>query len=276
MVMVYSHGTGMSGKLSFFCFLCIFFLTLAPSSVKAQIFINEILPDPEGNNPEWVELYNPTSETLSLDHWSLKDTSQPAKSLDGKVISANSFLVFETEEGWLNNSSVETLTLLASDSATIDQAAFDSLPKNQSLSRYPDGSGSWFTTSNTTKGGPNSAPPTPTPQPTDPPPDPTKTPTPQPSPTTALPTKIPTPKLSPTRKPTVTLVEIEANSDDNFSLPTRLQATKTPQVLGESTEVSPPKRNFLPHIFIGLGTLLLVTSGVWIFRDLRSRGEDSL
>jgi hypothetical protein len=103
-------------------------------------------------------------------------------------------------------------------------------------------------------------------------PEPTPTPTPTPIPTlilTPTPTKKPTPTLIPT--PTGEILGEEAT-------PTPEEPTPTPTVLGEQTS-NPVK--FIPLVFIGLGSLLLLVSGGFIlspklkmkYNHLRKSGE---
>ena len=49
-------------------------------SFSQNIQINEIVSsnqdsyyDEDGDTPDWIEIYNPTSNTISLDNWGLSD-----------------------------------------------------------------------------------------------------------------------------------------------------------------------------------------------------------
>jgi len=118
--------------------------------------------------------------------------------------------------------------------------------------------------------------PTPTPEPeetSEPESEDTPTPTPTPETPTPTPTKKPTPKPTPTLIPTPTgeILGEEAT-------PAAEEATPTPMVLGEKTS-NPVK--FIPFVFIGLGSLLLLVSGGFIlspklkmkYNHLRKSGE---
>ena len=96
------------------------------------------------------------------------------------------------------------------------------------------------------------------------PPLPTSTPTPTVSPptNTPIPTATPKPSLTPTTTPTSTPT-IEPT-------PTVILISPTGEVLGFSETASPttiikkdqnnitPKENYLPHIFVGIGSILLL------------------
>lgn len=55
-------------------------LVLSPRKVPAQVVIDEVLPDPEGNDRsgEWVELHNRGLREMDLTGWSLGDDADPA------------------------------------------------------------------------------------------------------------------------------------------------------------------------------------------------------
>lgn len=64
--------------------------------VKNSIIINEIMYAPANGKPEWVELYNPSSNTVDLQSWSFSDSdsSSPIKLADQHLyIQPNSYFV---------------------------------------------------------------------------------------------------------------------------------------------------------------------------------------
>lgn len=167
------------GRFSFFAKLVLFFvflLLLSPRSLAndVQLFLNEFCPNPLGGENEWVEIFNPGKDPVSLQGWSLKDASGRKKSLSalGKVVD---FAVFEASgEGWLNNSGRETLVLLNPQGAEVDRVEYGEeeeigLPQEgESLGRFPDGGSSWQIFSVPSKGSPNTLPsPPPSSTPTD-------------------------------------------------------------------------------------------------------------
>ncbi len=69
------------------------------------VFINEILPDPEGDDSgkEWFELYNASGEAVSVAGWSIAAGTQDYEALDitlqgGTEVPANGFLVIAAGE----------------------------------------------------------------------------------------------------------------------------------------------------------------------------------
>ncbi len=63
---------------------------------KSSIVINEIMYAPQGGEPEWIELYNTTSDSINLSNWTITDvyaTPITAKINQQVYIKANEFLV---------------------------------------------------------------------------------------------------------------------------------------------------------------------------------------
>ena len=50
-----------------------FYKTLAPGFPPQSIVVNEIMYTPAGGEPEWIELFNNTNETIILNGWSISD-----------------------------------------------------------------------------------------------------------------------------------------------------------------------------------------------------------
>jgi hypothetical protein len=50
-----------------------FYKTVAPGFPPQSIVINEIMYTPAGGEPEWIELFNNTNETIILNGWSISD-----------------------------------------------------------------------------------------------------------------------------------------------------------------------------------------------------------
>lgn len=60
--------------------LCLVACAFVPVAARAQILITEIMFDPAGGHgSEYVELYNPTSATISLRNWKLYDATGKAQ-----------------------------------------------------------------------------------------------------------------------------------------------------------------------------------------------------
>lgn len=208
-------------KLLILTFACLLF-GVSPV-LASDIRINEFSSD---DKPEWVELYNAGTETVSLNNWVLWfDDDTPSQTItfsSNESIAPGGYKVVEHnyagQSGWLNNNSD---TIIIKDSSDIPQDSIsyggqsaiveDPAPK-QSAGRNPNGTGEWIIFSSPTMGTPNiayfpSTPPSPSPTPT-----PTSSPTPTPSPTpsnspkpkaTNTPSKTPAPTANPTIQPTV-------------------------------------------------------------------------
>jgi len=50
-----------------------FYKTVAPGFPQQSILVNEIMYTPAGGEPEWIELFNNTNETIILNGWSISD-----------------------------------------------------------------------------------------------------------------------------------------------------------------------------------------------------------
>jgi len=124
--------------LLYFCFL--------PAIYGFQIKINEVSPV---SNPEWIELYNNSDESVDISNWKLVDEANHIKIISNTTISAHGYFVYSTPSGWLNNSDHETITLKNFSNEIIDSIIYGNggiigIPnENKSIGRYPDGSTNW-------------------------------------------------------------------------------------------------------------------------------------
>ena len=240
----------MSSKKVLILFSTLLLFLTSSKIVNASVLINEISPS---TTVEWVELYNDGTSEIDLAGYLLKDGNSSTTDdliLSG-TISANGFLVFNHDEGWLNNSG-DTLKLYnnASPSAVVDEYTYSSVDATKSVARMPNGSENWQITSNVTN---NSSNPSPTPQPTA-----TTTPQPTSPPTaTTAPTARPTPTRTASARPTPTPTETsepeETESPADNSVPSSTDKPTllpTSMVAGDSTERKFP---ILAIIFVVLG-----------------------
>ena len=84
---------------------CLFALlvTLLPSFGRAQaaehVVISEVMYDPAGTEPdgEWIELFNPTGETVDLSGWTLRDNSTRQNPLPALILGAGEYAVIATK-----------------------------------------------------------------------------------------------------------------------------------------------------------------------------------
>ncbi|MGH2544052.1 MAG: lamin tail domain-containing protein, partial [Ardenticatenaceae bacterium] len=131
----------------------------APVYSAADVRLNEILPVPRNNKPEWVEFYNLTSQAIDIGGTWIDDIanggSAPQQIPAGTTIPAGGFYGWETSS-YFNNSG-DDVRYLATDGVTIyDAFSYGSTGTNRSWYRLPDG-GSWAATtdSSPTKGASN-------------------------------------------------------------------------------------------------------------------------
>lgn len=267
--------------ISIFVTAFFLWLTVNPVFATGSVIINEFLPNPTSGN-DWVELYNPTSNSISIGNWYLKDeaTTHIADFSISTSVAAGSYLAIDV--GSRLNKDNDTVTLYNNLNETIDSRIYSQNPgDNISIGRYPDGD-AWVNLQNPTKGNSNnSGNPVPTPTPTVAPvltstSSPTQTPTstPTPKPTAA-------PSFTPTIKPTIILVDsvsenyASVNEDlpeIDLSINNAIEFTPTiePEVLG--TDSARKSKPTLPIILIIAGTLLTLTGGIFLaYQEIKNK-----
>lgn len=246
-------------------FIFVFLLFFFSSNIFAQVVINEFSAKP---NPEWVEFYNTTGETLNLgDYYFDDDTDFNSDTGSSAKIKLSGLLPSTSTCYWEMNSYLndggDNPTLFAANGDLIDTYSYASSSASLTYSRVPDG-GNWQMVSpskssticlNLATPTPVATPTptfTPTPIPTATPTvSPTRTPTPTPTP---LKTKTPTPNptVKPTSRPTVSpLILAAATLNPLPSL------TPLPQQTAASSVV-----NLIPIIFFLIG-LSLIAFAFW-------------
>ena len=273
----------------------LFILNVTPAF--AALFINEFSADTagSGDDPDWVEIYNSGSDSIDLSLYRLRDNTATNKHDLSGTISPQGFVVF----GWSNklNKDGDLIKLLfISDESVVDKVGYGDVGSDviapysgQSAGRQNDGSSNWVVFSSQTRGSSNNfSDPVPTITPTliltfTPMPSPTSSPTPTKTP---IPTKTP----MPTKSNTVTIAPTSLAT----TYPTPILKTNPTQiidknnVLGESVEnkslknekilesddISPASVNgerggmsVLSIVFIGSGSLLLISCGILFFRS---------
>ncbi len=122
-----------------------------------QIIINEIMPNPEGNDidGEFIELLNIGVGLVDLSGWILGDNSTKRYVIETATINPGGFFVVSRSISKiaLNNSGVESVNLYWLDSTLIDNREYASASEGESYSR--DESGDWSWTSEVTPGDAN-------------------------------------------------------------------------------------------------------------------------
>lgn len=160
------------------------FFVLASPVFASSVVINEFMANPPTGANEWVELYNPTGNTISLTGWVLLDGSNSTKSLNNLgTITAGGYVVYEypSGDGWLNNTATstnpETITLRDNTGAIVDSFSY-TVNQSDSITtgRSPD-EGNWTILTSVSRGSTNGS--------STPDPIPTSTPTPTPTTTTS-------------------------------------------------------------------------------------------
>lgn len=135
-----------------------------------RLWINEFmasnkdtLEDSTGASPDWVEIYNPTSETVDLEGWTVSDNlGEPDKHTLGALeIPAEGFLLLyaggtpEVDEQHLSfklGSVGEELGLYTPGGQVSDELDFGPQEQDVSTARTTDGGSEWTTTADATPG----------------------------------------------------------------------------------------------------------------------------
>jgi len=103
-------------------------------------YINEVLPDPPSGEIEWVEIYNPSTESAVLNNWRIRDYTDSNSTIFSATLPANSFLKIGNSHAFFNNSSSDYARLFDDQNKLIDQQPLKSVPDHQSFSRQSNGS----------------------------------------------------------------------------------------------------------------------------------------
>jgi hypothetical protein len=163
-----------------YTFLIVITLGIAGiNSAKAQLFINEFMasndefmPGPQGDYPDWIEIYNAGDTDISLANYymsdNIADTSKwvkiPDTYPDSVTVPANGFLVLYANK--MDDISVlclhfklsgngEQIGLWDADMNVIDTLTYGPVPSDTSYGRYPDGTADWVIMPEPTPGAAN-------------------------------------------------------------------------------------------------------------------------
>ena len=149
-------------------------VTVLAGSARAQIVLNELMPDPasdwsptDGNEEygsledEWVEIFNAGSEAIDITGWRLRDAVSDSSwrfGFEGVLEPCEFFVVYgneayqwEDENGYAKNglsmnNAGDTITLVSADLTTVvDLVTYTSqnIGDDRSWGRVPDGSPNW-------------------------------------------------------------------------------------------------------------------------------------
>lgn len=79
------------------------FIVSPPGNNFNDVVINEIMYAPSSGEPEWIELYNRTNQTLNLKNWKLSDAASSITITNqDKLLNPNSFIVITKDSSVLN------------------------------------------------------------------------------------------------------------------------------------------------------------------------------
>lgn len=105
-----------------------------PTIFNNPLILSEIMASPDTDQNEWIEIYNPSSELISLNGLCFYDESKKSRCISGDVfISPTSYFTHFFSSGFLNNDG-DTVTFINS-SVTYSKA-----PNNKSYSLQKDAS----------------------------------------------------------------------------------------------------------------------------------------
>ncbi len=82
-----------------------FYKTISPGYRSGSVLINEIMYNPSGGEPEWIEVYNSTSDSVNLKSWGLSDVLATPATIQIKnnfYLPANSYSVIAKDTSILN------------------------------------------------------------------------------------------------------------------------------------------------------------------------------
>jgi len=109
------------------------------SSEASTIRINELLPNPDGAESEWIELYNFGSSEINLSEgWKLKDktTTHDFSKEPSAIIPPDGYRIIEQKDSSikLNDTGEEILTLSAPDESVVNTMRYEKTKEGASLS----------------------------------------------------------------------------------------------------------------------------------------------
>jgi len=145
----------------------------------SELYINEFMasndtafPGPQGDYPDWIEIYNAGTEDVMLGGYFLSDDliyaetryQIPSTYPDSVTVTAGGFIVFYANgnqgSSVLNlnfklNGDGEAIGLWNPQQVIIDSLTFGLQSTDSSYGRFPDGSNMWYIMDNYTPGAPN-------------------------------------------------------------------------------------------------------------------------
>lgn len=107
---------------------------VTPTIFNNPLILSEIMASPDTDQNEWIEIYNPSTEPISLKDLCFYDESKKSRCIsEDIIISPSSYFTYSFSSGFLNNDG-DTVTFINS------SVTFTKAPKNKSYSLQKDGS----------------------------------------------------------------------------------------------------------------------------------------
>lgn len=259
-------------KLVVLIIFCLFITESASASPR----LNELSP---ATDPEWVELYNPDLVAYDLTGWKIEDDDNSADLELTGILAPGQYLVFEHPKGWLADSG-DTLSLIASPSATLDTYSYTQAETGTTIARSPATEDEWLYSMFPTPGALNSLPsPSPSPSPSlaasphppSPSPSPTPTPTPSPSPLPSRSSPSPKPAPSLNSEPEGGTVAGTSTIDFSaFSIDSPVPFAPAVSSAPSPADLTPNRNHLRVVLTSATGLLFLATSGYFGYRRFRT------
>lgn len=232
---------------------------ILPSRVFAAIVINEVFPKTSDPQYSWVELYNNGIELVSLDRWTISNSTKSFMMNASSIIQANGFLTFSGSQTSLEfNKEGDRVKLTDDKGVQVDSQSYPgTLGYNTAIGRTTDGGGVWVICSAGTQNQKNDCP--------EPSPTPTLTPTPTRAP---IPTSTATPKAAETPKSESfgTITESQVLGESSEPTPT-LIPSQSPDFI----QVALSRTALLQALFAAVAVVIVVMIFFWFFSH-RKRG----
>ncbi len=138
--------------------------TIPPPPPAAKM--NEVFSRGTTEDPDWIEIYNPSDEQIDISSYKIYDSggqsgSKPKKEFAaGTVVPAKGFFVIVVDDGSADGFGLsgggEKVWFENSTGSVIDSVEFAATEATQSYGRFPDGSENWQVLNTITKGTTNS------------------------------------------------------------------------------------------------------------------------
>jgi len=111
--------------------------TVFANNLSKSLIITEVFPNPKGNdkNNEWIEIYNPTSQSIDLKDYTISSSSDKTKIKEKTIIENRQLLVLPDKIIPTLKNTSEKLTILSPENFEIDKIEYSESKENLSLSR---------------------------------------------------------------------------------------------------------------------------------------------